>query len=66
MGRDKKFICQKPQPKSETVVNIRSPQAQDGGSSDEEEEEEEIGTSPQETQDSDSKQASQMSTDVSL
>ena len=66
MGRDKKYICQKPQPKSETVVNLRSPQAQDGGSSDEEDEDEEIGTSAQEPQDTESKQASQMSTDVNL
>lgn len=43
MGRDKQFVCQKPTPKSDQLLNLRSPQAQDGGSSDEEEEEEEMG-----------------------
>ena len=44
MGHDKQFVCQKPAPKSDQLLmNVRSPQAQDGGSSDEEEEEEEIG-----------------------
>lgn len=37
------YVCQKPQPKSEqSLLNLRSPQAQDGVSSDEEDEEEEM------------------------
>lgn len=43
LGRDNIYVCQKPQPKAEQMLlNLRSPQAQDGGSSDEEDEEEEI------------------------
>ncbi|XP_060587198.1 E3 ubiquitin-protein ligase HUWE1-like isoform X3 [Ruditapes philippinarum] len=46
LGRDNMYICQKPQPKTEQMLlNLRSPQAQDGGSSDEEEEEEEMAPS---------------------
>lgn len=43
LGRDNMYVCQKPQPKTEQLLlNMRSPQAQDGGSSDEEDEEEEL------------------------
>ncbi|WAR27034.1 HUWE1-like protein [Mya arenaria] len=42
MGSDKQYVCQKPAPKADQLLSVRSPQVQDGGSSDEEEEEEEM------------------------
>ena len=61
MGKDKKYVSQKPQPKSEQLLlNIRSPQPHAGASSDEEEDEEDIANGTQEsaeTQESEQKQS---------
>ena len=61
MGKDKKYVSQKPQPKAEQLLlNIRSPQPHAGASSDEEEDEEDIANGTQEsaeTQESEPKHA---------
>lgn len=45
MGRDQKYVCVKPTPKTEPVnMSVQSPQPPDNNSSDEEEEEDEIPT----------------------
>lgn len=46
MGKDPKYVCQKPQPKAEQAgpVTLRSPQPADAGSSDEEEEEDDVSS----------------------
>ncbi|XP_064606987.1 E3 ubiquitin-protein ligase HUWE1-like isoform X3 [Liolophura sinensis] len=46
MGKDPKYVCQKPQPKAEQAgpVTLRSPQPTDAGSSDEEEEEDDVSS----------------------
>lgn len=43
MGRDQKYVCVKPTPKTEPpIMSVQSPQPPDNNSSDEEEEEDEI------------------------
>ncbi|XP_064633553.1 E3 ubiquitin-protein ligase HUWE1-like isoform X3 [Lineus longissimus] len=51
MGKDPKYICQKPQPKSDssTTVTLRSPTPNEGTSSDEEEEEDDIPNAQSQT-----------------
>ena len=60
MGKDKKYVSQKPQPKSEQMIlNIRSPQHHAGASSDEEEDDEDMGNGTQETSDTQETDAKQ-------
>ena len=50
MGKDKKYVSQKPQPKSDQMIlNIRSPQPHAGASSDEEEDDDDMGNGTQES-----------------
>ena len=52
MGKDKRYVSQKPQPKAEQMIlNIRSPQPHAGASSDEEEEDDDMGNGTQDTAD---------------
>ena len=46
MGRDPKYICQKPQPKTEPPANLalRSSMNNEAASSDDEDEEDEVGS----------------------
>lgn len=61
MGKDKRYVSQKPQPKSDQMIlNVRSPQPHAGASSDEEDDEEDIANGTQEateTQETVAKQA---------
>ena len=61
MGKDKKYVSQKPQSKpDQLLLNVRSPQPHAGASSDEEEDEEDMGNGTQEsgeTQESEPKQS---------
>ena len=47
MGRDAKYVCQKPTPKAEqpTTVTLQSSLSNDAASSDDDDDEEELGTS---------------------
>ena len=46
MGRDPKYMCQKPQPKNEQPagITLRSPMPNDAASSDDEDEEDEVAS----------------------